>query len=135
MLLLQACAHELERGQQVWSQVVASNALQAFRADPNGTAYLSALQHIWRIVLLLRAAADLHDLTQAARTQHLNAFEAASRQSMGAVMGEYSATLYFGENRTPRSQAVFQASQDQAFQDQDQAFQDQGTCISVLSLL
>ena len=98
MLLLQACAQELDRGQQVWSQVVASNAVQAFQADPNGAAYLSALRHIWRIALLLRAAADLHGLNQAAKTQHCAAFEAASRQSMGAVVGEYSATLYFVEN-------------------------------------
>ena len=97
-MLLQACAQELNRGQQVWSQVVASNAVQAFQADPNGAAYLSALQHIWRIALLLQVAADLHGLTQAARSQHCAAFEAASRQSMEAVVGEYCAALCFVES-------------------------------------
>ena len=72
---------------------MARNAVQAFEADPNGAAYLKALQHIWRIALLLQAAADLHGLAEAAQTQHRAAFEEASRQSMGVVVGEYSYSL------------------------------------------
>lgn len=87
---MQACAQELSRGQQVWSQVVANDAVQSFQADPHGAAYLAALQHIWRIALLLQAAADLHGLAHTAQPQHRAAFELASRQSMGAVVGEYS---------------------------------------------
>ena len=73
------------------SQAVASNTLEAFQADPNGAAYLTALQHIWRIVLLLQAGADLHGLAQAPQTQHRAAFEEASRQSMHSVVGTYHA--------------------------------------------
>lgn len=69
--------------------------MQAFQVDPNGASYLSALQHIWRIALLLQAAADLHGLTKSGKTQHRAAFEAASRQSMDAVAGELSETYYF----------------------------------------
>lgn len=105
-MLLQACAQELNRGRQVWSHVVASDAVQAFQADPNGAAYLSALQHIWRIALLLQVAADLHGLTQAATSQHCAAFEAASRQSMEAVVGEYCAALCFAESCTPQVQPL-----------------------------
>lgn len=87
-ILVQACAQELSRGQQVWSQVVANDAVQSFQTDPDGAAYLAALQHIWRIALLLQAAADLHGLAETAQPQHRAAFELASRDSMGAVVGE-----------------------------------------------
>lgn len=87
-ILVQACARELSRGQQVWTQVVATDAVQSFQTDPNGAAYLAALQHIWRIALLLQAAADLHGLAETAQPEHRAAFELASRESMGAVVGE-----------------------------------------------
>ena len=89
--LLQACARELRAGQQIWSQVLANSAAHTFQADPGGAAYLTALQHIWRIALLLQAAAELHGFAPAEQNVSHAAFEEASRQSMDLISGELSA--------------------------------------------
>ncbi|KAL0043906.1 hypothetical protein WJX82_004199 [Trebouxia sp. C0006] len=43
-LLMQACASELTRGHHIWLQVIGNGAAEAFLQDPNGLAYLQALQ-------------------------------------------------------------------------------------------
>ena len=84
-VMLQACADELQRGEQVWQQVVACNAQEAFQADDQGAAYLQALQQIFRVALLLQQAAELHGDT--GETDSTTAFAVARRLSMDVVEG------------------------------------------------
>lgn len=93
-VVLQACADELQRGEQVWQQVVACNAQEAFQADLQGAAYLQALQQIFRVALLLQQAADLHGGT--GETHYTTAFAVARRLSMDVVEGVSDRDCAFG---------------------------------------
>lgn len=84
---------------------MASNTVEVFKADPYGAAYLAALQHIWRIALLLKAGADLHGLAQGSQTSQRVAFEVASRQSMHSVIGKYH-EMHSSFTEHPQGKAV-----------------------------
>ena len=83
---MQACAEELQRGADIWQKVIANSALEAFTADPQGAAYLQALQHIYRVALLLQQAAELQLGTDV--EEHDAHFALASQQSIAAVEGK-----------------------------------------------
>ena len=87
--LLQACALELSKGNQVWAQVTGNDKVQEFLADPAGAAYLAGLQQVWRVALLLQAGADLHGLARTSPTASQAAFQEASRESMTTMSSEY----------------------------------------------
>ena len=82
---LQACAEELRRGANVWQEVIANSAQETFTADPQGAAYLQALQHMYRVALLLQQAAKLQLGNDP--EEHDTHFALASQQSIAAVQG------------------------------------------------
>ena len=88
---LQACAAELTRAHHVWSQVLASDTVEAFQHDPNGAVYLQALQQVWLVALLLQAAAELHQIDEHRAPRWHHAFAEASRQSLAKITGRSAA--------------------------------------------